>query len=223
MFLDGGRHTDFERIKIEIPDSPDDQFSSSIQPLEPPRMMNEPSNDEPIPDLSGEPDLPPAVIDEEVADILKPTPVVEEPIVSVPDEEAPPEEKQPDSQPDKSVKAVQPVPDKPKPQEAKQTPDKVVAKTTAAKTAPAVKSSQPNGPKAWVVQVGSFGSRENAVQLQNELRQKGFPGFVESFMKDGELSHRVRIGPEIYRADAEKIMLQIKDKMSLNGIVVSYP
>ena len=59
--------------------------------------------------------------------------------------------------------------------------------------------------------------------LQNKLRKRGFPGFVESFMKDGELSHRVRIGPEIYRADAEKILLQIKDKMSLTGIVVSYP
>jgi DedD protein len=117
-----------------------------------------------------------------------------------------------------------PASDKPAGKKKEQKAIEQAARPRVADTASeAVKSSQINGPTAWVVQVGSFGSRENAVQLQNKLRKHGFSGFVESFMKDGALSHRVRIGPEIDRTDAEKILQQIKTKLALNGIVVSYP
>ncbi len=35
--------------------------------------------------------------------------------------------------------------------------------------------------------------------------------------------YRVRVGPELLRADADKILANIKSKMKLEGIVLRYP
>ncbi len=76
---------------------------------------------------------------------------------------------------------------------------------------------------AWVIQVGSFSSRTNALKLRDKLRDKGFTSFVESFENTGEASHRVRIGPEASRTRAEESLSRLKNKLAMNGIIVSYP
>ena len=38
MILDGGRHTEFEKIRIEIPQRPEVDYSSAIAPLTPPEI-----------------------------------------------------------------------------------------------------------------------------------------------------------------------------------------
>jgi DedD protein len=79
------------------------------------------------------------------------------------------------------------------------------------------------GLTAWVVQLGSFESKVNADKLNLSLRKAGFPAFVEPLTKKGETSYRVRVGPEILRADADALLKQIKTKMKLDGIVLKYP
>jgi DedD protein len=79
------------------------------------------------------------------------------------------------------------------------------------------------GLTAWVVQLGSFSSKVNADKLNLNLRKSGFPAFVEPSTKKGEASYRVRVGPEILRADADALLKKIKTKMKLDGIVLSYP
>lgn len=79
------------------------------------------------------------------------------------------------------------------------------------------------GLTAWVVQLGSFSSKVNADKLNLNLRKSGFPAFVEPLIKKGETSYRVRVGPELLRADADALLKKIKTKMKLDGIVLNYP
>ena len=79
------------------------------------------------------------------------------------------------------------------------------------------------GLTAWVVQLGSFSEEANAEILNMELRQAGFPAFVEPLQQNNSLIYRVRVGPELLRADAEKLQNQLQVKLKLDGIIVAYP
>lgn len=80
-----------------------------------------------------------------------------------------------------------------------------------------------SSPKAWVVQVGSFGKRANALALQKKLRKHQFPAFVE-FVKNRDGSvYRVRVGPEVKRAKAVATMQAIHTKLKIKGVVLSHP
>ena len=75
----------------------------------------------------------------------------------------------------------------------------------------------------WVVQVGSFSQKTNAEKLRDKLRKMGMASFVASGQSNGKTVYRVRVGPEIDRADAEKIQATIKSKTKLKGLVMKYP
>ena len=79
------------------------------------------------------------------------------------------------------------------------------------------------GLTAWVVQLGSFSSKENAESLNNKLRKAGFRSFVEPLAQKNSTAYRVRVGPEIKRADADALNEQIKKSLHLEGIIVPYP
>lgn len=80
-----------------------------------------------------------------------------------------------------------------------------------------------SSPKAWVVQVGSFGNRANALALQKKLRKHKFPAFVEFVKNRNGSVYRVRVGPEAKRAKAEKVMHAILKKLEIKGVVMSHP
>ena len=76
-------------------------------------------------------------------------------------------------------------------------------------------------PHAWVVQLGAFSSEANAIVLRDKLRNSGHPAFVETV---GDKSrYRVRIGPEIDRALADKLRDKLAAEYGQAGIVVRYP
>ena len=103
---------------------------------------------------------------------------------------------------------------------AEQITEKEAAET---KTVQEKNSDKKVGLTAWVVQLGSFSTKVNADKLNLSLRKAGFPAFVEPLTKKGKTSYRVRVGPEILRADADALLKNIKAKMKLDGIVLSYP
>jgi len=86
-----------------------------------------------------------------------------------------------------------------------------------------VEGSTTVGLSAWIVQLGSFTEEDNAQSLNTKLRQAGYPSFVEPIKKDGKISYRVRVGPEIKRSEADSLLKKLKEKMQLDGIIVSYP
>lgn len=101
--------------------------------------------------------------------------------------------------------------------------DKISVKKEAEKDDMQDKVKAEVGLSAWIVQLGSFTDEDNAQSLNEKLRKAGYPAFVEPLKKNGKISYRVRVGPEIKRSDADLLLKNLKDKMNLDGIVVSYP
>lgn len=79
------------------------------------------------------------------------------------------------------------------------------------------------GITAWVVQLGSFGSEENAQKLNEKLRLAGYPAFVEPLKNKSGMAYRVRVGPELLRSDAQALQKKLKKTMQIDGIIIRYP
>ncbi len=73
----------------------------------------------------------------------------------------------------------------------------------------------------WVVQVGSFENQANAENLVSQLRTTGFSAYSISVSEPGRTRYKVRVGPEIERQSAVRIATDIRNKLNLDGIVIS--
>jgi len=80
----------------------------------------------------------------------------------------------------------------------------------------------PAGAAAWVVQVASLGSAAAAEKLQDELRGKGYPAFVEQARVNGKLYYRVRVGPETDRGRAKSVASRLQRETGNKPLVQSY-
>ncbi len=79
------------------------------------------------------------------------------------------------------------------------------------------------GELAWVVQVASVTSAESAEQLRDQLKQQGYPAFIESATVGDNRFHRVRVGPETDRERAEQMATQISRIVNQQPLVQRYP
>jgi len=93
------------------------------------------------------------------------------------------------------------------------------AKAVPAKVAPA----KPGKLSGWVVQVGSFSARNNARALRDKLRKQGYASFVESIRGASGRVYRVRVGPELNKAAADKLRQRLIKEAGLKGLVQAYP
>ncbi len=80
----------------------------------------------------------------------------------------------------------------------------------------------PQGVAAWVVQVASLGSPGAAQKLQDDLRGRGYPAFVEQARVNGKTYYRVRVGPETERGRADAIADRLKDANGNRPPIYSY-
>lgn len=126
--------------------------------------------------------------------------------------------------PSAAVKAPAPAPAK-APVPAKAPAKLAAAEPPKSKIAqPKPKLAGPNtGAKAWAVQVGSFTKRESAEKLRDRLRKSGYRAFVTSAQAAGKTVVRVRIGPELERADADQLRKRIEKDLQLQAKVVVHP
>lgn len=106
-------------------------------------------------------------------------------------------------------------------------PAPVQATEPAAKTEPVPEpASAPRAPPAsvakggWAVQVGAFGSADAARKLVRELGAAGFEAYESPVSRSGKTLHRVRVGPEADRADADRLAVRLKAR-SLPATVVA--
>lgn len=93
--------------------------------------------------------------------------------------------------------------------------------TAGAKTTASTKAS--TSASAWIVQVGSFTSRDNAIALRDKIREQGHASFVEAVKGEKGMVYRVRVGPELTRELAEKLQASLQSKLKLKGMVLKYP
>lgn len=74
---------------------------------------------------------------------------------------------------------------------------------------------------AWVVQLGSFGSNDNATRLRDQVREKGYSSHLQRITRgDAELT-RVFSGPFAEKAEAEKAKQALDRAFGLNSLVTS--
>ena len=104
-----------------------------------------------------------------------------------------------------------------KPEPAKQAPKAVE------KPAPAPEQAKP-GPSAWVIQVGSFSNQENAKKLVERLRKAGLDTMdPQPAVVNGKQLYRVKVGPELDKRNAKKLLPKVKQVAGLQGTVIRYP
>jgi DedD protein len=73
----------------------------------------------------------------------------------------------------------------------------------------------------WAVQLGALKTADDANKLRDRLKNAGFVAFVDKIDANGGTLWRVRAGPEVERGAADKLKAGIKDKLKLDGIIVT--
>jgi DedD protein len=72
---------------------------------------------------------------------------------------------------------------------------------------------------SFAVQLGSFGSRDNADRLVRDMTAKGFAAFVAPITSNGRELYRVRVGPTRDRPQAEALAAQLR-RIGQTGSIV---
>lgn len=80
-----------------------------------------------------------------------------------------------------------------------------------------------DGMPSWVVQVASLRTPEAAGELEAKLRKAGFSAFVEQAEVRGKQYYRVRVGPEVDRANAERVAARLREQQKLDTLIQNYP
>ena len=74
----------------------------------------------------------------------------------------------------------------------------------------------------WVVQIASYTDKAHADAMLSQLRDAGFEGFLEEVTVT-RTQYRVRVGPEAYRREAEKLRVVIEGSLQVGGQIERYP
>jgi DedD protein len=103
-------------------------------------------------------------------------------------------------------------------------PSNVITEPAASPTpSPAAPPARPEPVPAkagsFVVQLGTFGKRENADRLVRDMSAKGFAAFVVPTTSNGHELYRVRVGPTRDRASAEALAAELKRAGQSGSIV----
>ncbi|MHC9084675.1 SPOR domain-containing protein [Luteimonas sp. RIT-PG2_3] len=123
--------------------------------------------------------------------------------------------------------AATPKPQPAKPEPAKPAPAKPEAPKPVAATPAAPKPAEAATPAApdtgFVVQLGAFSSTGDANALRDRLRAAGITAFTDTVSTDKGRLTRVKAGPVLTRADAERLKSRVKSAVAIDGMVRSHP
>jgi DedD protein len=138
--------------------------------------------------------------------------------LAVPGEDATPE---PRTMPQVTPQADPPGVPAAKPPASNVAPQASVPAPSAAVPAPVTNpaSSPASARGSFVVQLGSFGSKENADRLVRDMIAKGFSAFVAPITSGGRELYRVRVGPTRDRPAAEALAAQLR-RVGQSGSIV---
>jgi cell division protein FtsN len=94
----------------------------------------------------------------------------------------------------------------------------VAASPAPAKPAPAKTTKKVT--EYWI-QTGAYKSQSKAEQLASQLGAKGLSGRVFSYAVKAETWYRVRVGPYMNKAEAEKFLVEVKKFQGLESSFIS--
>jgi DedD protein len=75
---------------------------------------------------------------------------------------------------------------------------------------------------AWVIQMGSFKKKENALRLVNSLRARGYRAFIQQVNTNYGDGTRVFVGPEGHEPAARALASRLENDIRIRGVVISY-
>lgn len=75
---------------------------------------------------------------------------------------------------------------------------------------------------AWVVQIGSFKNKSNALRLVNKLRLNGYHAFMQHVAMTSGENTRVFVGPESQHGRARTLAQRLEADLHVKTIVISY-
>lgn len=75
---------------------------------------------------------------------------------------------------------------------------------------------------AWVIQIGSYKNKTNALRMVNQLRANGYNAFIQQISSSLGEHTRVFVGPEIKLNSARALVDRLQSEMHIQGIVISY-
>ncbi|RMD68045.1 MAG: SPOR domain-containing protein, partial [Gammaproteobacteria bacterium] len=76
--------------------------------------------------------------------------------------------------------------------------------------------------QAWVVQLGTFRRRENALGLRDRLQKQGYPSFIETAEGRRGPLYRVRVGPFLEKEEAQAVLGRLEQALHLKGLVLPH-
>lgn len=208
MILDDSSRNDSAITETNIPQRPDADFTSRVVPLKESDLGQGAGQEQ-----DAKQEAPPAPVEETKAGPPPPQETEKPPAKPIEKPAAAPA-------PERKSPAANKV--APAPEEKSATADKA-ATGQGGKTA-AAPSKETRGLTAWVVQVGSFSSEENARRLLKKLQDGGYPAFVEPVKQNSETVYRVRVGPELLRSEAGSLKDKLTRELKMEGmLVLQYP
>lgn len=77
-------------------------------------------------------------------------------------------------------------------------------------------------PEAWVVQVGSFTTKEAANKLRDELQAENIKAYVRTTPSGGGSISRVYVGPKLDKAQALQIKEQMDKRLKVKSMVMKF-
>lgn len=227
--------SDLGPVGSNLPEQPDQTVQDRIEPL---TLPEPPAEEEPAqvvldqapdaatatqaPDAAAIPPPPGAAqapAEESTAPVepALPAPVTTAPIAPAPATTAPPAATAPATQPPTAAPAA-PV------QQAAPVVAAPAPATTPAKPVTGAQTDTAAKPlSGWVVQLASLASKNNALALRERLRGLGYTAFVEETTTAQGVLYRVRVGPELERANAETLRNRLEQQVQIKGIVSRYP
>ncbi|WP_440221803.1 SPOR domain-containing protein [Dokdonella sp. MW10] len=100
-------------------------------------------------------------------------------------------------------------------------PSSIVTLAADAKADAPVTAVAANRPGGWAVQLGAFKTEADANVLRGRLQAAGIAGYVDRLAADGQTLWRVRAGPEVSRANADKLRERVKAQLKIDGMIVT--
>lgn len=75
----------------------------------------------------------------------------------------------------------------------------------------------------YAIQIGAYGAQAQADAMRDKLRAAGFVAYSEKVQTESGVRWRLRVGPVADRDGASRLQGELKAKVRLDGIVVTYP
>lgn len=91
-----------------------------------------------------------------------------------------------------------------------------------ASSVPAMPLNQQGLPDAWVVQVGSFTTKEAANKLRDDLQADGQKAYVRTTTNGGSAISRVYIGPKLDKSQALALKEQMDKRLKVKSMVMRF-